>query len=324
VFVPIVVLLVLSLAGTGIYFSYRMIHPERKPVINTPEGYQQILKKPNWDERTWPGADGTEVTGWLFFHNYPAPVVILSHGYGANREEMLSTGYRLWDAGYQILAYDLRAHGESSASRSTLGPEELRDLKATIEYAKTIASPSGAKLSDGRVALYGVDLGGAISLTAAAENPEIKAVAIDSVYPSQDAYYQYLAKSIIGAGGPPGSSFVEGSFFQSLLSLPLRIQGVGGESTLPIQQAIAGIGNRPLLMVVSKSSRLTPFAREAATVASAAPNARVVELERTRTDSSLIKDDAKAYDDAVVNFFTTAPDFAPPPRAAQPVTAPAA
>ena len=39
-----------------------------------------------------------------------------------------------------------------------------------------------------------------------------------------------------------------------------------------------------------------------------------MELERTRSGSTLIKQDAMVYDDAVVSFFLQATDFAPPAR----------
>ena len=314
IFVPLLVLIVISLLGTAIYFAYRMVHPDRRAVINTPEGYQQILKKPNWDEKTWAGAGGAEMSGWLLYHNYASPVIILSHGYGSNREELLSTGYRLWDAGYNVLIYDLRAHGASRSNTSSLGPDEIKDLEATIAYAKALTTEAGQPVGDGRIGLYGVDLGGAISLTAAANDPDVKAIAVDSIYPTQEVYEQHLTRTIIGASDPPGSSFVESGFFQTVLELPLTLLGASGEPPLPIQQAIARLGDRPLLFLISTSSRLTPFARQAAVVAEAAPNAQIVELARTRTDVSLIKDDAKAYDDAVVSFFTQAKDFAPPPR----------
>ena len=45
-----------------------------------------------------------------------------------------------------------------------------------------------------------------------------------------------------------------------------------------------------------------------------APNAKVLELDRTRSGSSLIKQDAMIYDDAIVSFFTQATDFIPPAR----------
>jgi pimeloyl-ACP methyl ester carboxylesterase len=314
IFVPLLVLLVISLLGTAFYFAYRMVHPDRREVINTPEGYQQILKKPNWDDKTWAGAGGAEMSGWLLYHNYSAPVIILSHGYGSNREELLSTGYRLWDAGYNILVYDLRAHGASRSDTSSLGPDELADLEATIAFARELKTETGQPVGDGRIGLYGVDLGGTISLAAAAKDPAVKAVAVDSVYPSQEIYEQYLSRTIIGANDTPGASFVEGGFFQSILDLPLALLGASGEPPPPIDRAVAQLGDRPLLFLVSTSSRLTPFARQAAAVAESAPNAQIVELARTRTDVSLIKDDAKAYDDAVVSFFTQAKDFAPPPR----------
>ena len=49
VFVPILILLVLAVVGTNAYFVYQMLHPTRRPVINTPLGYEQLLQKPIWD-----------------------------------------------------------------------------------------------------------------------------------------------------------------------------------------------------------------------------------------------------------------------------------
>lgn len=312
VFVPLLILLVISLAGTGVYFAYRMLHPARRSVINTPEGYQQILKKPAWDERTWNGADGEKISGWLLYHDYTAPVIIVSHGYGSNREELLSTAYRLWDTGYHVLTYDLRAHGNSQTEKSSLGPKELEDLKATIAFAKGLKTNSGQPLTDERIGLYGVELGGAISIAAAADEPAVRAVAADSVYASQDAYRQYLTKTIIGDSGPPGSSTVEGSIFQSVLAVPLSVMGAGGAEPPPVEQSISKLGDKPVLLIVSKTSRLSPFAKQTAAMVQKAPGAQVIEFDRTRADTMLIKDDAKAYDDAVVSFFSQVPGFGPP------------
>src|SRR5262245_21662172 len=181
VFVPLVILLLLSVVGTDAYFAYRLVRPPKESVINTPQGYEQILQKPIWDEKSWPGSAGT-IDGWLIYQDHPAPTIILSHGYASNREEMLSTSYRLWDVGYNVVAYDLRAHGNSAQKDSSLGPSELDDLKATITYVKGLKNDAGVALYDGHIGLFGVDLGGFISLTAGAQDPDVKAVVTDTIY----------------------------------------------------------------------------------------------------------------------------------------------
>jgi pimeloyl-ACP methyl ester carboxylesterase len=314
VFVPLAILLLLSVVGTDIYFAYRMLHPPKEPVINTPQGYEQILQKPIWDEKTWPGA-GTTLAGWLIYQDHPAPTIILTHGYGSNREEMLSTSYRLWDAGYNVVAYDMRAHGNSDVKESSLGPAELDDLKATITYVKSLKNDAGVTIYDGHIGLLGVDLGGFISLSAAATDPDVKAVVADTIYPTQQDYLKYQAKTIIGSAGPPNSSMFESGVFQSLLSSTIGMMAKRGTQPIPAAQAIAQLGDRPLLVIISKTAPLGQYTR---LVTAAAPSVRVLELDHTHSGHALLKQEAQTYDDAVVAFFTQAPDFAPPARPPHP------
>jgi pimeloyl-ACP methyl ester carboxylesterase len=315
VFVPLVILLFLSIVGTDIYFAYRILHPPKIPVINTPEGYKQILQKPIWDDKTWPGAGGTTITGWLIYQDHPAPTVVLTHGYGSNREEMLSTSYRLWDVGYNVVVYDVRGHGDSSVTATSLGPAELDDLKATIAYVKGLKNNAGTTIYDGRIGLFGADLGGFVSLSAAATDPDVRAVVVDTVYPTEDDYLKYQAKTIVGASGPPNSSMAEGRAFQSLLSTTIRFMAKGGTRPMPAAEAIARLGDRPLLIIVNRSSPLGEYTRA---VAAAAPSAQVLELDRTHSGNALVKQATETYDDAVVAFFAQAPDFAPPSRPVYP------
>ena len=318
VFVPLAILLVLSFVGTDIYFAYRMLRPIKQSVINTPQGYEQVLQKPIWDEKSWSGGDGSEIKGWLIYQDRPSPTLILSHGYGSNREELLSTSYELWEAGYNVIVYDLRGHGNSTVDKSSLGPAELADLKATIEYAKRLVNGAGAPISDGRIGLLGVDLGGFVSLSAAADDPDVKAVAVDTIYPTQQDYYKYQAKRILGSGAAPDTTLVEAGLFQSLLRSTVGLMADGGPAPMPASEAIAQLGDRPLLIIVSTSNPLGQYTR---LVAESAPTAKVVELERTHSDATLLKQDAVVYDETVVGFFKQAAGFAPPPP---PTTAPGA
>src|SRR5215467_7214227 len=119
---------------------------------------------PMWFEEKWKNADSTQTFGWFLSQGKPAPAIILSHGYGSNRSELITLAFELWKSGFHVLMYDLRGHGESPVKWSGLGTYEKDDLLSAIKFMKNRKNETGQDLLDGRVGLYGVDLGGYLSL----------------------------------------------------------------------------------------------------------------------------------------------------------------
>jgi hypothetical protein len=131
--------------------------PRRSPVLHSPSehglGYEDI---------TFPARDGVPLEGWFI----PAPgsskLIIANHPVGFSRsgipthlqpwhadwaasgngfEVDLVPDYKiLHDAGYNVLTYDLRNHGLSSAANGgvvTHGFTESRDVAGSLDYART-------------------------------------------------------------------------------------------------------------------------------------------------------------------------------------------
>lgn len=88
------------------------------------------------------------------------PVVILVHGYAGERTQTLPTARRLRQAGYTVVAPDLRAAGSSDGSRTSLGWHEAADVAAVAGWV-------GAHLGDEAPVLYGFSMGGAAVVGAA-------------------------------------------------------------------------------------------------------------------------------------------------------------
>ena len=116
----------------------------------------------DYEDVTFPARDSVPLEGWFI----PAPgsgqLIIANHPMGFSRSGM-PTQYEPWhadwaasgngfevdlvpdykilhDAGYNVLAYDLRNHGLSSAANggvSTHGITEWRDIAGSLEYART-------------------------------------------------------------------------------------------------------------------------------------------------------------------------------------------
>jgi len=111
-----------------------------------------------------------------------AGTIIYCHGLNRTRNQMLPMARLGHSLGYNGLAFDFRQQGASEgrssrpARLSSVGFWESRDVVGAIEYA----------LGDRRAArplvLWGVSLGAAASLLAAAEEPEVAGVVSDSTF----------------------------------------------------------------------------------------------------------------------------------------------
>jgi uncharacterized protein len=91
--------------------------------------------------------------------------VVYLHGIADNRGSALTAIQRFLPLGFDVVAYDSRAHGASEGDRCTYGYFEKRDLQAVLD-----------QLDATNVVLIGHSLGAAIALQAAAVEPRVKAV----------------------------------------------------------------------------------------------------------------------------------------------------
>src|SRR4028118_436404 len=81
-------------------------------------------------EEVWlPSTDGVWLKAWWIPHRDSDRAAILIHGWGGDKsdEHLLKTLPVYHREGYNVLAIDLRAHGESDGGRRTLGYRETRD-----------------------------------------------------------------------------------------------------------------------------------------------------------------------------------------------------
>lgn len=155
-----------------------------------------------WKEVQISGASGA-LNGWVFIRGAGLPGIIITHGLGNSRADMMDLGYRLWERGYNVLVYDLRAHGESTNLVTTLGASEKKDLAAAVEFFKTfrIPSPKGGEvqlIDPNKIGLYGVNVGAYASLMVGGENDSVKAVVADMPYDSVREFAHLRARELFG------------------------------------------------------------------------------------------------------------------------------
>jgi fermentation-respiration switch protein FrsA (DUF1100 family) len=130
-------------------------------------------------------SDGIDLKGWYMPAAEAEPstaagTIIYAHGQNRTRIEMLPMAQFAHGLGYNGLAFDLRHAGASGGSVSGGGYWERLDLEAAARYAldqEHAARP---------IVLWGVSLGAAASLMAAAEDSDVAAVISDSTFLSFD------------------------------------------------------------------------------------------------------------------------------------------
>lgn len=139
-----------------------LIHPPRRPVTTTPAGrYEKV----DLDV-------GIHLRGWLFrTQRARRGLVVYLHGIGDNRASGIGIAQHFNGLGFDVLAYDSRAHGESGGDACTYGFYEKKDLSRAID-----------RLGGGPVLAFGISLGAAVALQSAADDPRIALVVAVSAF----------------------------------------------------------------------------------------------------------------------------------------------
>jgi uncharacterized protein len=303
VFIPAVLVFVLGIGSLSFYFVNRLTHPAKTQLYGSPRDFQIIMQKPIWSDEKWKNSDGTQTVGWFLTQGKPAPAVILSHAYGSNRSDLLTLGVELYKAGFHILLYDMRGHGESPVNWSGLGTYEKEDLLSSIKFLKDMKTPTGQDLVDGRIGLYGVDLGGYVSLVASSEEPMVKAIAVDSVYQNVSQFVNFRLKGIVGEKGFLATNVADSSWTKDLLALTLQTYLLRRDADDSALKSVSAAGGKFLFITGKDSSTPTTLTKEL--FEQTKGTKEVAELDKTRRER-LYTTDSSIYDARVADFFKEA------------------
>lgn len=145
----------------------------RYPISGVPKDYGIEYK-----DVSFLTEDNFSLKGWLIIKDKKRPVIILCHGLGSNKSDILEFANFLYSGGYNLFLFDFRAHGESSGRITSFGYREIRDLKAAIKYLKEI----GFK----EFGIFGISMGSSVGIMAAKDSKNIKAIVVDSPYINLD------------------------------------------------------------------------------------------------------------------------------------------
>jgi len=123
---------------------------------------------------TAPG--GAQRVGWFFPGLRGAPTVVLCHGYGSSRSELLTLATSIQDRQYNVFIFDFAGHGTNKGF-TTLGFQEARELKAALD-----GLAQRDDVNKNSFAIWGTNLGAYAALAVAEKTPTVRALILESVY----------------------------------------------------------------------------------------------------------------------------------------------
>jgi fermentation-respiration switch protein FrsA (DUF1100 family) len=188
-------------------------------------------------------SDGLKLAAW-YIPSRNGAAVILQHGYGASRLDVIDPAKWLATRGYGVLMADYRASGMSEGDRFSFGKNEVRDIEAAYQYV--VGRPD---VDAQRVGAWGISMGGVLVLLHAAQNREIRAVLADCPFASLQDELETGVKKITGLPPFPFASLIQ-FFLERELGFPLS-------AIAPIKQ-IRSISPRPVFLLSAGKDTFVP------------------------------------------------------------------
>jgi pimeloyl-ACP methyl ester carboxylesterase len=200
----------LAAAAVGMYFARLMVNPPRAKLWRTPsdEGWE-------YERVDFETSDGVPISSWFIpvSGDDPRPAILIAHGWTWNRlgtdpgdllarvagspaVDLLKPARALHDAGYHVMMFDLRNHGQSGSSPVvTFGQDEASDVWGAVSYLQGRPDVDGE-----RIGVLGYSMGANALMFACAKTEGIRAgIAVQPVRPF--AFANRLANGVLGPLG---------------------------------------------------------------------------------------------------------------------------
>ncbi len=191
-----------------------------------------------YEEVSFPTSDDLTLRGWFFPSQDPnAPAILYAPATARDQRSGLSLVKPLHEAGYQVLLFSYRGHGNSDGDRFgfTYGAEESKDVDAAVAYLST----KGIS----QIGAIGHSAGAVSVILSAARNPALNAVVAAAPFPSmEDIWYTNRPW------------FFPKDLFEFTFKLIEARKNFSREE-IRTQEVIGQIAPRPLLMVHSLADR---------------------------------------------------------------------
>ena len=277
-------LLFFAVLATGAIAGFLLVSIVRPQKSGSEINLDSFPGRPDAVAFTVPGVGSRE--GWFFPGLRGAPTIVLCHGYGSSRGELLTLISALQDHQYNAFVFDFAAHGKSSGM-TTFGYREAEELRAAIDTLSVRNDVDPA-----RFGLWGYNLGAYAALREAESDRRVKALVLDSVYDQPDE----MVKIGVQHSGLAGFPFMVRAAELSFGWLNYKYR-----KDPPLSKNLIALTNVPKLFIeASDDPELAEITRQ---MFLKAPEPRDQEIIAHGNFVSLNDDDKRAYENRVVSFF---------------------
>lgn len=297
IIIGLVILLLVAYFGIGFYAAGEVLKPDPVPLDpnNTPARvgleYEDVVLKSRGDD--------ANITAWYIPSDENRRVILFVHGRNANRTAMFDEGssgeghlpefaLAFHNAGFSVMAIDLRGHGGSDPAVWSFGIKERNDVLGAIDWLAEKGYQSG------EIGVYGLSLGSAASVGAAKEDPRITALVSDSLFADLNPLIQ--AQWVAESGLP------KFFLYPTLWMVQLRY-GFDLTEVVPMNE-IDDLADRPILLIHCTTDEEVPVSH-LDMLKGAAPSAETWKIPGC-PHSEAYNAIPEEYTDRVVQFFVNA------------------
>ena len=285
--VIILLFLIIAYLGIGAYAVSQVTGiGEHDIYFDTPASFGVEYQEVSFPSHT----DEMEIAAWYIPNSASEKAIIIVHGRDASKQwaesgTIVAFQAELFNAGYAVLAIDLRGHGGSEGERYSFGVYERRDVLGAVDWLKNQGHASG------KIGVVGISLGGAAVIGAMAESEDIGAVVTEGTFAE---FYPIILEQWETESGLP-NFFLPGVFLMNRIMYGYNLAAINSAEEIKKAEP------RPMLIIhCSEDDTINRAHQEA--LMEAAPHAESW-IRGGCEHAELYRDYSEEYSQRVTAFF---------------------